>query len=105
MPFLDRVVRDDIEAEDDLESYFNYIKNAPVASFDDEEELEYDSDGNPIVPEKSKVFMSNFVRNILFIMLNYFFEKSYIHVHVHCSRGKNCRTLKLIYQIIITTRQ
>ena len=75
MPFLDRVVRDDIEAEDDLESYFNYIKNAPVASFDDEEELEYDSDGNPIVPEKSKVFMSNFVRNNLFIMLNIFLKR------------------------------
>ena len=50
-----RVVRDDIEEEDDQESYFNYMKNAPVLSLDEEEELEYDSDGNPIVPEKSKV--------------------------------------------------
>ncbi|EDO43557.1 predicted protein, partial [Nematostella vectensis] len=49
--------RDDIEDEDDQESYFNYIKNAPVVSYTDDEdlEIEYDSDGNPIVPEKSKI--------------------------------------------------
>lgn len=50
--------RDDIEEEDDQESYFNYIKNAPVIAYpDDEEEIEYDSDGNPIAPEKSKVIL------------------------------------------------
>ena len=51
-----RIRRDDIEDEDDHESYFNYVKNAPVVAYpDDEEEIEYDSDGNPIAPEKSKV--------------------------------------------------
>lgn len=52
-----RVKRQDIEEEDDQESYFNYIKNAPVQAYpdDDDMEIEYDSDGNPIVPEKSKV--------------------------------------------------
>lgn len=52
-----RVQRQDIEEEDDQESYFNYIKNAPVQAYPDDEdiEIEYDSDGNPIVPEKSKV--------------------------------------------------
>ena len=53
-----RIRRDDIEEEDDQESYFNYIKNAPVIAYpDDEEEIEYDSDGNPIAPEKSKVIL------------------------------------------------
>ena len=53
---LIRIRRDDIEDEDDQESYYNYMKNAPVVAYpDDEEELEYDSDGNPIAPEKSKV--------------------------------------------------
>ena len=34
------------------------MKNAPVVAYpDDEEELEYDSDGNPIAPEKSKVII------------------------------------------------
>lgn len=52
---LIRIRRDDIEDEDDQESYYNYMKNAPVVAYpDDEEELEYDSDGNPIAPEKSK---------------------------------------------------
>lgn len=52
-----RVQRQDIEEEDDQESYFNYMKNAPVQAYPDDEEVEidYDSDGNPIVPEKSKV--------------------------------------------------
>lgn len=52
-----RVQRQDIEEEDDQESYFNYMKNAPVQAYpdDDEVEIDYDSDGNPIVPEKSKV--------------------------------------------------
>lgn len=55
-----RVQRQDIEEEDDQESYFNYIKNAPVQAYpdDDEVEIDYDSDGNPIVPEKSKVCFS-----------------------------------------------
>ena len=53
----DRVQRQDIEEEDDQESYFNYMKNAPVQAYpdDDEVEIDYDSDGNPIIPEKSKV--------------------------------------------------
>jgi len=38
------------------------VKNAPVVAYpDDEEEIEYDSDGNPIAPEKSKVL--NYVPN------------------------------------------
>ena len=54
--FCFRIRRDDIEDEDDQESYYNYMKNAPVVAYpDDDEELEYDSDGNPIAPEKSKV--------------------------------------------------
>lgn len=53
-----KIRRDDIEEEDDQESYFNYIKNAPVIAYpDDEEEIEYDSDGNPIAPEKSKIIV------------------------------------------------
>lgn len=53
-----KIRRDDIEDEDDHESYFNYVKNAPVVAYpDDEEEIEYDSDGNPIAPEKSKIIV------------------------------------------------
>ncbi|KAH9370485.1 hypothetical protein HPB48_020555 [Haemaphysalis longicornis] len=50
-------VRDDIENEDDEESYYRYIEENPdlAANKDDSDvELEYDEDGNPIAPAKSK---------------------------------------------------
>ncbi len=50
-------MRYDIEGEDDQESYFKAMANAPivVADGDEDIELEYDSDGYPMVPERSKV--------------------------------------------------
>lgn len=43
------------------------MKNAPVVAYpDDEEELEYDSDGNPIAPEKSKVICMRVLRKVLY---------------------------------------
>ena len=57
-PGTHRGIRDDIEAEDDQESYFKAMANAPIILGDDEEEdWEYDEDGNPIAPERSKVRM------------------------------------------------
>ncbi|XP_013789257.1 ATP-dependent RNA helicase DDX42-like [Limulus polyphemus] len=50
-------VRDDIEEEDDEESYYRYMEENPNAGIDKEDsdqELEYDEDGNPIAPPKSK---------------------------------------------------
>ena len=47
----------DVDDEDDQESYFNARKDVPLIPYPDEDdEIEYDSDGNPIPPEKSKVF-------------------------------------------------
>lgn len=56
-PYPPRPVRFDIEAEDDQESYFKARASAPivVSLEDDEADIEYDSDGYPIVPEVSKV--------------------------------------------------
>nr|XP_014430399.1 ATP-dependent RNA helicase DDX42 [Pelodiscus sinensis] len=48
-------IRDDIEEEDDQEAYFRYMAENPTAGVVPEEEednLEYDSDGNPIAPSK-----------------------------------------------------
>ncbi|KAM4645307.1 ATP-dependent RNA helicase DDX42 isoform 1-T5 [Amazona ochrocephala] len=48
-------IRDDIEEEDDQEAYFRYMAENPTAGVVQEEEednLEYDSDGNPIAPSK-----------------------------------------------------
>ncbi len=52
-----REVRFDIEGEDDQESYFKAMANAPIVIADGEEDIdiEYDSDGYPMVPESSKV--------------------------------------------------
>lgn len=50
-------IRDDIENEDDEESYYRYMEENPTAGVEKEEsdiELEYDEDGNPIAPPKSK---------------------------------------------------
>ena len=45
-------VRQDIEEEDDEESYYRYIKENPLAGQQaddsDSEQIEYDEDGNPI---------------------------------------------------------
>lgn len=45
-------VRQDIEEEDDEESYYRYIKENPLAGLQgddsDSEQIEYDEDGNPI---------------------------------------------------------
>ena len=46
----------DVDNEDDQESYFKARKDLPLIAYpDDEEEMEYDDDGNPIPPERSKV--------------------------------------------------
>ncbi|EEB17484.1 DEAD box ATP-dependent RNA helicase, putative [Pediculus humanus corporis] len=49
--------RDDIDAEDDEESYYRYMEENPLAGVQNEDsdiELEYDEDGNPIPPAKNK---------------------------------------------------
>ncbi|XP_032647481.1 ATP-dependent RNA helicase DDX42 isoform X2 [Chelonoidis abingdonii] len=51
-------IRDDIEEEDDQEAYFRYMAENPMAGVVPEEEednLEYDSDGNPIAPSKKVI--------------------------------------------------
>lgn len=50
-------IRDDIDEEDDEESYYRYMEENPLAGVQNEEsdpECEYDEDGNPIAPAKSK---------------------------------------------------
>lgn len=46
------------DEEDDQESYFNARKDIPLIPYpEDEDEIEYDSDGNPIAPERSKIIV------------------------------------------------
>jgi hypothetical protein len=53
-----RGFRDDIDQEDDQESFFRYMEENPMAGVvfdDDDTAIEYDAEGNPIIPEKNKV--------------------------------------------------
>ena len=46
--------RDDIDEEDIQESYFRYMEENPTAGLiqDDDDNIEYDEDGNAIIPDK-----------------------------------------------------
>ncbi|KAM3598527.1 uncharacterized protein V6R79_019089 [Siganus canaliculatus] len=57
---LYRGIRDDIEEEDEQEAYFRYMAENPTAGLTQEEEdenIDYDSDGNPIAPTTKKIIM------------------------------------------------
>lgn len=51
--------RNDLEEEDNEESYYRYMEENPNAGLqpveDDHPEIEYDEDGNPIAPDKKKI--------------------------------------------------
>ena len=67
----------DLDDEDDQESYFKARKDLPLIAYpEDEEEMEYDSDGNPIPPERSKVIIILFIISCLL---------NGIHRNVHIS--------------------
>ncbi|XP_036391150.1 ATP-dependent RNA helicase DDX42-like isoform X1 [Megalops cyprinoides] len=56
----DKGIRDDIEEEDDQEAYFRYMAENPTAGLtpdEEEDNVEYDSDGNPIAPAAKKIIM------------------------------------------------
>ena len=68
-------MRDDIDKEDDQESYFRWLEENPTAGLpmadddDEDRELQYDDDGNLIAPEISKVKLREQNNNrILFIL-------------------------------------
>ncbi|CAH1180372.1 unnamed protein product [Phaedon cochleariae] len=52
-------IRNDLEEEDVEESYYRYMEENPNAGLlpvdDDNPDLEYDEDGNPIAPDKKKI--------------------------------------------------
>ncbi|XP_061761497.1 ATP-dependent RNA helicase DDX42 isoform X1 [Nerophis ophidion] len=53
-------IRDDIEEEDEQEAYFRYMAENPTAGLtleEEEEDVDYDSDGNPIAPTTKKIIM------------------------------------------------
>jgi len=59
--FSAKGTREDIEAEDNEESFYRWLEENPNAGVvnagenDEDQEIDYDDDGNIIVPEKSKI--------------------------------------------------
>ncbi|KAF3699853.1 ATP-dependent RNA helicase DDX42 [Channa argus] len=56
----DKGIRDDIEEEDEQEAYFRYMAENPTAGLTQEEEeenIDYDSDGNPIASTTKKIIL------------------------------------------------
>uniref|UniRef100_A0A8C7NW28 RNA helicase n=1 Tax=Oncorhynchus mykiss TaxID=8022 RepID=A0A8C7NW28_ONCMY len=57
---VEKGIRDDIEEEDEQEAYFRYMAENPTAGLtaeDEDENIDYDSDGNPIPPTTKKIIM------------------------------------------------
>ena len=52
--FIFRGIRDDIEGEDVQEAFFRYMEENPMAGviLDEDEIVEYDADGNAIIPDR-----------------------------------------------------
>ncbi|XP_037111759.1 ATP-dependent RNA helicase DDX42 isoform X1 [Syngnathus acus] len=53
-------IRDDIEEEDEQEAYFRYMAENPTAGLtleEEEENVDYDSDGNPVAPVAKKIIL------------------------------------------------
>ncbi|KAB0793879.1 hypothetical protein PPYR_13499 [Photinus pyralis] len=52
-------IRDDLEEEDDEESYYRYMEENPTAGLapveEDTPEVEYDEDGNPLPPARNRI--------------------------------------------------
>ncbi|KAK9885456.1 hypothetical protein WA026_010952 [Henosepilachna vigintioctopunctata] len=52
-------IRNDLEEEDDEESYYRYMEENPNAGLipvdEDHPDVEYDEDGNPIAPDKKRI--------------------------------------------------
>ncbi|XP_072299065.1 ATP-dependent RNA helicase DDX42 isoform X2 [Eucyclogobius newberryi] len=56
----DKGIRDDIEEEDEQEAYFRYMAENPTAGLtleEEEENIDYDSDGNPIPSTTKKIIL------------------------------------------------
>ncbi|CAL1587848.1 unnamed protein product [Knipowitschia caucasica] len=56
----DKGIRDDIEEEDEQEAYFRYMAENPTAGLaldEEEENVDYDSDGNPIPSTTKKIIL------------------------------------------------
>ncbi|XP_029365253.1 ATP-dependent RNA helicase DDX42 [Echeneis naucrates] len=90
-------IRDDIEEEDEQEAYFRYMAENPTAGLTQEEEeenIDYDSDGNPIASTTKKIIMP--LPPIDHSEIDYpAFEKNFYNEHEELSSLTGTQVLEL----------
>lgn len=90
--FCSRGKRTDIDDEDDQESYFNAVKDGTIVPYPDDEDIyDYDSDGNPIAPERSRVCFSYSQHQRRMSVIGFYRQvsKNNPRLHDHCSLDIN----------------
>jgi len=98
MQDLSKGVRDDIDGEDNEESYYRWLEENPNAGKnredDDGQNVEYDADGNPIVPDKDKHIDP--LAAIDHSLIKYHaFEKNFYEEHSDISTLSNIQAIDL----------
>ncbi|KAF7658995.1 hypothetical protein LDENG_00004650 [Lucifuga dentata] len=94
-------IRDDIEEEDEQEAYFRYMAENPTAGLTQEEEeenIDYDSDGNPIAPAAKKIILP--LPPIDHSEIDYPpFEKNFYNEHEELSNLTGTHVLELRHKL------
>lgn len=94
-------IRDDIDGEDVEESYYRYMEENPMAGVqneDEDDEMEYDEDGNPIVTIKKKIIDP--LPPIDHSTITYTpFEKNFYNVHEEISSLSPAQVAELRHKL------
>ncbi|XP_045891608.1 ATP-dependent RNA helicase DDX42 isoform X1 [Micropterus dolomieu] len=94
-------IRDDIEEEDEQEAYFRYMAENPTAGLTQEEEeenIDYDSDGNPIASTTKKIILP--LPPIDHSEIDYPpFEKNFYNEHEELSNLTGTQVLELRHKL------
>ncbi|XP_042360667.1 ATP-dependent RNA helicase DDX42 isoform X1 [Plectropomus leopardus] len=94
-------IRDDIEEEDEQEAYFRYMAENPTAGLTQEEEdenIDYDSDGNPIPSATKKIILP--LPPIDHSEIDYPpFEKNFYNEHEELSNLTGAQVLELRHKL------
>ncbi|XP_054462774.1 ATP-dependent RNA helicase DDX42 [Anoplopoma fimbria] len=94
-------IRDDIEEEDEQEAYFRYMAENPTAGMtleEEDENIDYDSDGNPIAPAAKKIILP--LPPIDHSEIDYPpFEKNFYNEHEELSSLNGTQVLELRHKL------
>ena len=99
---LTKGIRDDIDQEDDEESYYRWLEENPTAGTNRDDEdgpaIDYDADGNPIIPDKDKHIDP--LPQIDHSEIKYHkFEKNFYEEHNDISSLSNIQAIDLMHKL------